>query len=166
MTGCACKWDWIWSKWEEMQPKVEGRRIAAGPDGLPWVVTEDHQVYKYEEEGLVHIPAPDAHDLSVAPNGNLFITTTTHMVCEYLIDEDAWLEYPYINARRIAVDNLCRPCVVSMDHKIFIWNQGKWHQLPGEARDIGAGNDGSLSIISTIKLHHSNYEIMRWNYEQ
>ena len=60
LSGPVYKWEWVWSKWELVEPEVEARRVAAGPDACPWVITDDHQVYKLENGKAIHIPSPDA----------------------------------------------------------------------------------------------------------
>lgn len=53
-----------------------------------------------------------------------------------------------------------QPWVVNSSNQIFYWNNG-WNNLPGWARDIAIGTDGSVWIVGT-NTTNGGYGLWRW----
>ena len=54
------------------------------------------------------------------------------------------------------------PWVVNSNNNIFQRTGGSWQMLPGLAKDIGVGADGSVWVIGTDSTG-GGYGIHRWN---
>jgi hypothetical protein len=53
---------------------------------------------------------------------------------------------------RIDVDPSGKPWVVNDRDDIYRWDGARWIRLPGKAKDIGVGADGSVWIIGTNRV--------------
>jgi len=63
---------------------------------------------------------------------------------------------------RIAVDPSGAPWVVNVNGNIYSRASGSWQLMPGLAKDIGIGADGSVWVIGTDPTP-GGYGIYRWN---
>jgi len=69
--------------------------------------------------------------------------------------------YPSPNIRQNVQNLPGRPWVVNSSGQIFQWMGDRWKRVPGHARDIGVGADGSVWIISA-KPVKGGYGIFQW----
>jgi hypothetical protein len=55
---------------------------------------------------------------------------------------------------KVAVDGSGIPWVINAAGEIFVSSGGQWKRVPGSARDIAAGADGSVWVIGALHLAH------------
>lgn len=104
-----------------------------------------------------------ASDISVAPNGDVWIVGTDAVAGGYGIyrfDGTNWARLPG-GATRIAAGPQ-GPWVANSEGAIFRWDGRAWQKMPGAAYDIGVGADGSVWVIGT-NAEAGGYGIYRWN---
>lgn len=63
---------------------------------------------------------------------------------------------------RIDVDRRGNPWIVNAAGQVFRRINNRWELLPGSARDIGIGPDGSVWSIGTNPVKDNNFGIYRW----
>jgi hypothetical protein len=72
-----------------------------------------------------------------------------------------WRKYPGSGVR-IAVDNRAYPWVVNNENEIYRWSGSSWQRMPGAAKDIGIGTNGSVAVIGTNSTS-GGYGVYEWN---
>ena len=133
--------------WERASGTAE--RIAVLADGTPVVVNSKNEVYKRRGGNWQQLPGR-ARDIGAGADGSLWIIGDNKGVYKWNEDAYAW-ERVKGEAVRIAVMGNGTPVVVNDKEEVFMRRGGNWQQLPGRAKDISAGADGSLWIIGENK---------------
>lgn len=146
---------------------VGGVRIAVDPAGLPWVVNDARQIFRWDGNAFQQLPGL-AQDIGIGPTGTPPYIVGTNAVPGgfgiYYWDGSSWQQLPDYGGVRIAVGQDGTPWVVDNAQQIFVyrWNSRMWQQLPGAAYDIGVGADGSVWIVGTDTVP-GGFRIYRWN---
>ncbi len=120
-------------------------RIAVLADGTPVVVNKKDEIYKRRGGNWQQLPGR-ARDIGAGADGSLWIIGDNKGIYQWNEDAYAW-ERVKGEAVRIAVMASGTPVVVNDKEEIYMRRGGNWQQLPGRAKDISAGADGSLWII-------------------
>jgi streptogramin lyase len=81
--GRIYRWDNATSNWSPIDGG--GRRIAVGPDGLPWVVNTAGEIYRRHKDGTWQRFPGLARDISVGAEGSVWIIGTNKIGNDYRI---------------------------------------------------------------------------------
>ena len=158
--GVALRWRAVSQKWARMSGAFV--RITAAEGNRPWGVTPDGNVMRFN--GLWWEPKGDkVADVAGDAVGNIYIARLTGAVEKWEPLSQSWKPVPGQLARRIALDIRGKPWIVTPNGQIMRWEDGAWITMPGIARDIALGADGSAVIVDGSgqlrKLHMSP---VRW----
>lgn len=91
--------------------------------------------------------AGSATDIGAGADGSIWAIGTANLLSGHGIwrrQGNSWTEIKSGGAVRIDVDHEGNAWVISKNNDIWKWNGSKWVQIPGKARDIGIGADGSV----------------------
>ncbi|TLV03514.1 matrixin family metalloprotease [Dyadobacter luticola] len=125
-------------------------RIAAGPDGLPWIVNSQGQIYKLNSNSQWQHLSGSALDIAVGANGAAFIISTTPAPGGFAIKmwkDNQWKQMPGLGAVRIAVSSTGVAWAIDNTNKILKSNGSFMVDTGGAGRDIAAGKDGAMYVI-------------------
>ncbi len=75
-------------------------------------------------------------------------------------ESSGWMQTKTGSGYRIDVDGYGTPWIIDLNNKIYRYNGNTWDQKPGAARDIGAGDDGTIWVIGTDR-RNGGYGIHR-----
>lgn len=118
---------------------------------------------------------PDAHDIGVGVNGDVWVTESSLGNGRiWRFEDKTWEIIPGMMAKRIDVDANGNPWVVTLRGEIFRYQNQRWHPIPGNGGDIGIGADGSIYKAGSISYEYSLPELVngpiakwengRWDY--
>lgn len=146
-----------------------GIRIAVGPNGDPWILTAAGQIFCPQPNGWGP-PLPGLGiDIAVGANGSAWLIGTNPVGTAndggvYRWEGRQWVDVGG-GGVRIAVAPDGTPWLVNSVGQIYVGSRGGWGRpLPGLARDIGIGADGSVWIIGTNPVGRAgDGGIFRWN---
>lgn len=158
--GVALRWRATSQKWARMSGAFA--RITAAEGNRPWGVTEDGNVMRFN--GLWWEPKGDkVADVAGDAVGNIYIARLSGVVEKWEPLSQSWKPVPGQLARRIALDIRGKPWIVTPTGQIMRWEDGVWIALPGVARDIALGADGSAVIVDASgNLRMLRRSPMRW----
>ncbi len=135
------------STWEPVDGGAA--RIAVGPNGKPWVVNKDGQIFQRVQDTWIKFPGR-AKDIGVGADGSVWIIGTKPVNAQppydfgiFKLNEDKW-EAIEGGAVRISVGPNGMPWVVNSVGKIFRRDEGSWAEIPGRGTDIGVGTVSSF----------------------
>ncbi len=140
-------------------------RIDVEPDGRPWVINFDHEIYRLGNDGFWQRMPGFALDIGIGADGSVWAAYYEGI---YRWNGLGWDNYGG-SGSRIDVGPDGTPWVVGFSDRIFTLTSNGWLQLPGEAGDIGVGADGSVWVIGTPDEDFFNFDgidlqgIYRWN---
>jgi Peptidase family C25/Tectonin domain len=142
-----------------------GVRIAAAPDGKPWIVNAKREIFRYVGPGWERIGGA-ARDIAVGARGAVWVIGTNAVGGgDYGVHEFRGSGWASIDGGgvRIAVDPQGNPWIVNALGEIYRRRDGAWLKLPGLASDIGLGADGTAWIIGTNRVgEHNDYGVFVW----
>ena len=158
--GVALRWRAVSQKWSRMSGAFV--RITAAEGNRPWGVTEDGNVMRFN--GLWWEPKGDkVADVAGDAVGNIYIVRLAGTVEKWEPLSQSWKAVPGQLARRIALDIRGKPWIVTPKGQIMRWEDGVWITMPGIARDIALGADGSAVIVDgNGQLRKLRMSPMRW----
>ncbi len=137
-------------------------RIDVGPDGRPWIVNAMGQIFQWTGKEWMVMPGR-ARDIGIGSDGSAWIIGTNPVKGGY--DIYRWRKGMWKRrsggAVRIDVGPDGSPCVVNTSNQIFQRVGKRWVIMPGRARDVGIGSDGTLWIVGTTPVK-GGYAIYRW----
>lgn len=144
-------------------------RIAVDPRGLPWVVNENGQIFRFRGSDQWELMPGAATDIGIGADGSVWVTGRDSINSEgsaiFKWTGSSWSRSPGdAAATRIAVDPSGNPWVVNASGRIFRYNPRTpeiWDTIPlpstrddlggiilshigYTASDIGVGPDGSV----------------------
>ena len=119
--------------------------IAVDPNGVPWVVASNHNIYKWNGSGWTMMTGL-ANDIGIGANGAVWIIGTDSVPASW--NGSAWVKISGA-ATRISVDASGTPWVVNSAGSIYKWTGSAWQQLPGAATDISVGPDGTVYVVAS-----------------
>ena len=146
---------WTDSAWT----RVDGAavRIDVDHEGNPWIVNDEHHIFRYRNGKWIRLPG-DARDIGIGANGAVWVVSTGGVFRWNGIE---WVRY-IGSGIRIDVDPAGNPWVAGSDGDIYLLQEDYWREIPGEARDIGVGADGSVWITGT-RDDEGVQRIYRWD---
>ncbi|WP_027268893.1 tectonin domain-containing protein [Leptolyngbya sp. PCC 6406] len=162
-------YNWNGQDWN----KVGGSavRIAVAPDGTPWVVNSKGAIYKRENNAWRQMPGT-AKDIGIGADGSVWVIGTQRVFGGYTIHRWNGTGWDRQNGGgvQITVTPNGNPWVVSeptpnlpnSGNHIYQRSHNTWRQMPGQAKDIGIGADGSVWVIGTGS-ESGGYGIYSWN---
>lgn len=147
------KWNDAGYAWE--QASGQAARIAVLPDGTPVIVNDKQEVFRLRGQNWQQLPGR-AKDIGAGADGSIWIIGTNDS--PYRWDENgyAWVQQSGTGVR-ISVLPDGTPVILNAKEEVFRLRGQNWQQLPGRAKDIAAGSDGSIWIIG------ENGSPYRWN---
>ncbi len=155
------KWDGA-DSWKELGGAAV--RIAVDPKGNPWVVNDQDGIWHHNGVSWTQLPGA-AKDIGVGADGTVWVIGTNKAGGGYGLwkwdGASTWIAHDGA-AVRIAVDPKGNPWVVNDQDHIWRHDGTKWTQLPGAAKDIGVGADGTVWVIGTNKAG-GGYGLWKWN---
>ncbi|MFO7178094.1 MAG: hypothetical protein DIU78_005260, partial [Pseudomonadota bacterium] len=134
-----------------------GMRIAADPKGNWWIVNTGNEIWGPNGK----MPG-FARDIGIGADGSIYIigTNTDVPAGNGKIYRWSGSRWDLIGGfgMRIAVDPRGNWWIVNTGNEIW----GPYGKMPGTARDIGIGADGSIYVIGTDATSGGNFGIHRW----
>jgi hypothetical protein len=163
---------WAGSTW--VSANGGGVRIAVGPNGAPWTVNAKGEFYRHNSDpnvGTWQLQPGRATDISVGTDGSVWIVAANDLgnndfgICKW---NGTACEGTDGGAVRIAVAPDAVPWIVNTAGDIYRRTsssptEGYWQAIPGQARDIAAGADGSVWIISAERVGLDDFRIAVWD---
>jgi hypothetical protein len=151
---------WTGSDWTPVDGGAV--RIAVDRSGNPWVVNNAGNIYRWVNGAFQQLPG-SAKDIGTGADGSVFVVGTNPVFGGYGIYRWAGSDWTRVDggAVRIAVDRSGNPWVVNDAGNIYRRVNGAFQQLPGSAKDIGTGADGSVFVVGTNPVF-GGYGIYRW----
>ncbi|MEO6000547.1 MAG: hypothetical protein ABIN89_27125 [Chitinophagaceae bacterium] len=140
-------------------------RIAVDPNGVPWVINDSNNIYRWNGNDWDLMPG-NATDIGIGSDGSVWITGINSVGGGFNIATwygDHWIDFPG-GALRISVGPDGVPWVINDANSIyrFDFNGNVWNILPGQATDIGVGPKGLAWIIGT-QVVNGGHDILWWN---
>jgi len=136
--------------WKDMN--FAGLRIAAAPNGEAWLANSTNSLYKFSNNNWA-IQSITAKDVGVGANGKVCVISAeadpgnpgNYNV--YQLNGTKWQKVAGRSGIRITVDFTGHPWLVNTNYNLYYYNSG-WILQYIAARDVGAGADGTVWIIS------------------
>lgn len=99
-----------------------------------------------------------ASDIGVGANGSVWAVGTDERAGGFGIYHWNGFSWGRVKggAVRIDVDPMGSPWIINDSHRIYRRVDNRWQRLPGEARDIGIGADGSVWVTSGGGTYYFN----------
>jgi len=137
-----------------------GVNVAVDGSGNPWVTTASNSIYRWNGSAWDRLPGA-ARDIA-AGGGKIFVVGNVPVPGGFSIHRwngSGWDRLPG-GAVRIAADDTGAPWLVNDQGKVYLWAGSRFEQVPGDARDIGAGGGEVYAIGTNAVL--GGYGIYRW----
>ncbi|NEZ54196.1 tectonin domain-containing protein [Adonisia turfae] len=154
-------YQWNGNDWNVTDGGAVG--IAVSPSGKPWVINNEDYIYRRENNTWQQLPGR-AKDIDISENGHVWIIGANEVNGGYPIWYWHGTDWTPIDggAVRIAVDPSGSPWIVNNEGYIYRRVNDAWQLLPGRAKDIDIGGDGSVWIVGTNEVT-GGYGIYQWN---
>ncbi len=149
-----------------------GVRIAAGPDGIPWLINNEGKIYRGHADGSDwEGPLPGSgKDIAVGGDGTVWLVGSTETTGGFVLrrreknqqDSSPWQKISG-GGVRIAAGPDGTPWLVNNEGKIYHGHKdgsGWGNPLPGCAKDIAVGANGAVWVVGCDQvnggwsLHH------------
>ena len=158
---------------------ANGVSIAVSSSRIPWVVTTGNQIKRRNCEGIGD--CPNVTDWSTVGNGRdigiggsperIWAIGTTAQGDAGNFQVLRWNGFAFVAPSgggfgvRVTVDSTGRPWVAQANGNIFRRNANDngWDQMPGKARDLGAGSAGSVYAIEFSGGSNGEFPISSWD---
>ena len=156
-----------WDGRDWRQTDGAGERIMVDRSGNPWVINSDGEIYQRRNNVWSLMPG-SASDISAGADGSIWIIGSDRDNRNYggngvyQLRGRNWTQVENIDANRIAVDRSGNVWAINPDGAIYQKRRNSWNKMPGEAREITAGADGSVWIIG-MDRQAEGYGIYKWN---
>ncbi|MDP1613754.1 MAG: hypothetical protein Q8M11_22055 [Sulfuritalea sp.] len=138
-------------------------RIDLDPQGNPWVVNNAGKAFRWTGTAWVGLPGDNAQDIGVGANGTAWMVGGAKVpggfsIWRWNTGGNRW-DAMSGGGVRIDVDPEGNAWLVNDAGAIFRWTGSNWVGIPGKARDIGVGPEGSVFIVGA----GNNGTIHKWN---
>lgn len=139
----------------------EARRVDVDPDGVPWAVTGQGDVYRLRGETWRRMPGK-AEDVGIGADGSVYVVGNSGEVYSWNESSFSWSSQGG-DAERITVAD-GTPWVATNSRKIYrLRGGGNWQNIPGRARDLAAGPDGTIWAAGEGgKVYMWNEDAFQW----
>lgn len=139
--------------WNKIEESFKGARIAVAPDGTPWVVQANGNIFKRNSTSTgastwTQQPG-SATDIGIGGNGDVWITDRTPVnggfrVCKLIGNPATSVQCSNGGAIRVSVSQSGIPWIVAQSGAIFRHsnnqaNNGTWENISGNVSDIAVG---------------------------
>jgi kumamolisin len=167
----VCRWNGV--AWEGAAGAAV--HIGVGPDGAPWTVDGLGQVFRWDAGRWSQLPGK-AHDIAVGADGTVWTVRAAEE--GQGVRAQRWTGTAWADAEQlgygplpsaegtgwgaVAVGPDGSPYIVNGAGEIFSGQGGTWAQLPGAARDLAVGPDGSVWAVGDDPASRG-FGIYRWN---
>lgn len=154
-------YQWDGNDWAAIDGGAVG--IAVSPSGIPWVINNEDYIYRRANNTWQLLPGR-AKDIDISKNGSVWIIGANEVNGGYSIWYWHGTDWTPIDggAVRIAVDPSDNPWIVNNEGYIYRRVNNAWQLLPGRAKDIDIGEDGSVWIVGTNEVT-AGYGLYQWN---
>src|SRR5690606_10552296 len=124
-------------------------RIDVDPAGHPWVVNSAHSIYRWTGGSWAGVDGK-AVDIGIGNGGTVRLIGTApaaggRAFCRRVANSGAPGRR---GAKRPGVEGRGDAWVVNDRGNIYRWTGSNWAAIPGRARDIGVGADGTAFIVA------------------
>jgi hypothetical protein len=154
---------WTGRGWESVDGGAV--RIDVDDQGIPWVVNSKGEIFRRIGTQWQTLPGR-AKDIGIGADGSVWIIGADPVdVSDFGIQRWTGTDWEAVDGAtgiRIDVDRDGNPWVVNSKGEIFRRTGTQWQTLPGRAKDIGIGADGSVWVIGTTPVGASNFRTYRW----
>ena len=108
-------------RWDGKWTKITGSaaRIDVDPSGIPWVVTNENRIYKFNGKSWVQMPGA-AKDVGIGGDGTVIVIGTDDS--PYVWTGNNWQKMVG-KARQVTVDRAGNPWVVNAGAAIYSWDK-------------------------------------------
>jgi Tectonin domain len=141
---------WTGKDWRRVEGG--GVRIDVDPSGNPWMVNAKGEIFRRVKDTWEHLPG-SARDIGVGADGSVWIIGTNPSGTKDNFGAHKWTGKEWRGVEgggvRIDVDPSGNPWMVNAKGEIFRRVKNTWKPVPGSAKDIGIGADGTVWIIGT-----------------
>ncbi len=153
---------WNGKSWHETPGRAV--RIAVDPQGVPWILNSKDETFYRVKDSWQKLPGA-AHEIALGGDGTgwqvgTMPTNGGSIVFHY--DGKEWKPIEGPGAMKIAVDPQGVVWIINNKNEIYRHGKDAWEQVPGSAREVAIGGDGSVWIIGT-KAAKGGYTVSHWN---
>ncbi|WP_157619790.1 tectonin domain-containing protein [Skermanella stibiiresistens] len=154
--------------WQQI-PGAAGTRIDVDDQGNAWLVNAQNNIFRWNGSAFQQIPgaakdigAGSQHDVwvigvqPIPPYGDAVFRWTGATT------GNPWQQIPGAAGTRIAVDDQGTAWLVNAQNNIFRWNGSAFQQIPGAAKDIGAGSQHDVWVIGVQPIPPYGDAVFRW----
>lgn len=138
-------------------------RIAVAPNGNPWGVTTQGEVFRNDGVYWKLVRNVVAQDISIGYDGTVVIADSQGYLEKYDPAGDRFARLPVgadgvpPTGVRVAVDPAGKPWVITSDGYVVRCDHASCERLPVKARSIAIGPEGSIVIVDADRV------LRRWN---
>ena len=145
--------------------KKGAKRVAVSPDGTPWILNDENNIYRATSGGWKRVPGK-ATSITIGADGSVFIlgpikAKTGYKIYQLDREQKIWKAVPG-RGMRLAVDFTGVPWVISTAQMIFKQTTEGWLKLTGRSKIIMGGQDGSMYVLDNTKTREG-YGIWKWH---
>jgi Tectonin domain len=155
---------WTGTDWHGVEGG--GVRIDVDPSGNPWMINSKDEIFRRVNDTWERVPG-SAQDVGVGADGSVWIIGTNPSATPDDFGAHKWTGKDWQGVEgggvRIDVDPSGNPWMVNSKGEIFRRVNDTWQRVPGSAKDVGVGADGSVWIIGTNPSEPAdNFGVHRW----
>ncbi|MCI0429009.1 MAG: hypothetical protein L0210_00495 [Rhodospirillales bacterium] len=156
---------WRWTgAWERLPEPFAATRIAGGMARDAWVVNDAQEIWHVSGDNAERFPG-GANDIAMGGDGTLWVVGTDAVPGGFGLWRwtGTWERLPKpFAATRITAGPAQDVWVVNDLQEIWYLDGTRAERLPGGARDIAMGPDGTLWVVGTDSAP-GGYGLWRWN---
>ncbi len=147
-------YNWTGTSWQAVRGAAT--RIAVAPNGVPWIVTPSHTLYRLPDGDEWRQMPGRLVDIAFGTDGSAWAlgppedeTADGYPLLHW--HDRGWEKFPG-HAKRVAVDEIGGPWIVNARHEVFRVLEGFcWHEVPGMVTEIATGPNGSAWAIGRAR---------------
>lgn len=158
-------YQWNDDSWDKLEGA--GVRIAIEANGCPWVINAAGKIFRRIDDEWQRLPGT-ARDINISANGSIWIVGNEKRPQGgrlYQWNGEDWEQQVEGEAYKISLDPQGIPWIINASGKIYRLVDEVWERIPGTAKDIDIGADGSVWIVGTDEDKNDNYSIYYWENE-
>lgn len=154
-------YSWNGRAWSESRGSAV--RVDVDARGQPWVINSEDEIFRLRNGRWEQVYG-EATDIGIGADGSIWVVSNDdrsggHSI--YTWKSPGWLKISGAGVR-IDVEPNGTPWIINDDNEIFRRENGLWRRMPGYAKDIGIGADGSVWVIGSND-RAGGYGIYRFN---
>lgn len=161
------RWDPRNRAWK-VHPIGGGVQLAVDPAGNPWVINTAGDISKWTGEGWDRLPGK-GKAIGIGADGTVWVIGMNPVgsgdfgLHRWDARSRTWKPLSSTGGVTVAVDPKGNPWVVNAEGDIARWTGSTWERLPGKAKSIGIGAEGTAWILGSNPVGHGDYGLHRWN---